>query len=464
MEAYKAINWHEKETDEIYEFHRDIENEKEALDFVMHLLTNYPEFQLAWIDMIVDSMYPLLHEGEVEEVARAVEEYSQVFPDEYRNEYEFVETELISHYLYRHDLENVKKRLGIVAQNPKQGIDTVTVKAMFQLIYHGYYDTALAFAQQVWEPLFESRSSGEFPHFPFSSTIYLYSLEKEYEFIKSGGKPDVKAFKKEMDGYDIDEDEKAYHLIFNALSKPLEKEMIFTKFINNEPEWTVILNIQFLKFMKETYNIPFMLADRFWNMLTVSDLFGSEPSPEGFLYIPYTTLAGHFAEQSDKMFLSNELEMFGKVWGLDYAYHFIHESGLMNDHFYSLMSENIQILKNEYIRSAYTSLWQMNFVFSWPQLYLPDTYEKQLFSDTYRQNDQNVKDRLDSYIDFKIVPERIQKEISKEKASEYKNSAFNEQLSNAEGTYIRLEPKTGRNDPCPCGSGKKYKKCCMDKN
>lgn len=21
--------------------------------------------------------------------------------------------------------------------------------------------------------------------------------------------------------------------------------------------------------------------------------------------------------------------------------------------------------------------------------------------------------------------------------------------------------KTGRNDPCPCGSGKKYKKCCM---
>jgi len=23
----------------------------------------------------------------------------------------------------------------------------------------------------------------------------------------------------------------------------------------------------------------------------------------------------------------------------------------------------------------------------------------------------------------------------------------------------REEPKTGRNDPCPCGSGKKYKKC-----
>ena len=28
------------------------------------------------------------------------------------------------------------------------------------------------------------------------------------------------------------------------------------------------------------------------------------------------------------------------------------------------------------------------------------------------------------------------------------------------GTIRREEPKIGRNDPCPCGSGKKYKKCC----
>jgi hypothetical protein len=26
-------------------------------------------------------------------------------------------------------------------------------------------------------------------------------------------------------------------------------------------------------------------------------------------------------------------------------------------------------------------------------------------------------------------------------------------------TFKREQPKVGRNDPCPCGSGKKYKKC-----
>ena len=48
---------------------------------------------------------------------------------------------------------------------------------------------------------------------------------------------------------------------------------------------------------------------------------------------------------------------------------------------------------------------------------------------------------------------------------------FTEAFPKTEGGYWsqpRLQPpraslfqKVGRNDPCPCGSGKKYKKCCM---
>ncbi|MDX2476712.1 MAG: SEC-C metal-binding domain-containing protein [Gammaproteobacteria bacterium] len=28
-------------------------------------------------------------------------------------------------------------------------------------------------------------------------------------------------------------------------------------------------------------------------------------------------------------------------------------------------------------------------------------------------------------------------------------------------SFKRSEPRLGRNDPCPCGSGKKYNKCCL---
>jgi len=34
-------------------------------------------------------------------------------------------------------------------------------------------------------------------------------------------------------------------------------------------------------------------------------------------------------------------------------------------------------------------------------------------------------------------------------------------LLHPERFSIRAQPTAGRNDPCPCGSGRKYKKCCL---
>jgi len=39
--------------------------------------------------------------------------------------------------------------------------------------------------------------------------------------------------------------------------------------------------------------------------------------------------------------------------------------------------------------------------------------------------------------------------------------ARREDTSPAGTTFHRGAPRIGRNDPCPCGSGKKYKKCCL---
>lgn len=44
--------------------------------------------------------------------------------------------------------------------------------------------------------------------------------------------------------------------------------------------------------------------------------------------------------------------------------------------------------------------------------------------------------------------------------SEYRE--FNARLAKESGVIKRGGPKIGRNSPCPCGSGKKYKKCCAN--
>jgi preprotein translocase subunit SecA len=46
------------------------------------------------------------------------------------------------------------------------------------------------------------------------------------------------------------------------------------------------------------------------------------------------------------------------------------------------------------------------------------------------------------------------------KASDVVSEAANAAEAQAKAKPVRTGPKVGRNDPCPCGSGKKYKNCC----
>jgi preprotein translocase subunit SecA len=58
---------------------------------------------------------------------------------------------------------------------------------------------------------------------------------------------------------------------------------------------------------------------------------------------------------------------------------------------------------------------------------------------------------------------RIEKEVSEEEFQHKEQQSMEYSSTDGEEKKkqpIRRENKVGRNDPCPCGSGKKYKKCC----
>jgi preprotein translocase subunit SecA len=74
---------------------------------------------------------------------------------------------------------------------------------------------------------------------------------------------------------------------------------------------------------------------------------------------------------------------------------------------------------------------------------------------------QRIKD--DTLKKLCIVQIRTQSEIEEMEA----RAAREQEMIMSRGgdgtlskTIKRDEKKVGRNDPCPCGSGKKYKKCC----
>ena len=50
-----------------------------------------------------------------------------------------------------------------------------------------------------------------------------------------------------------------------------------------------------------------------------------------------------------------------------------------------------------------------------------------------------------------------------EVAAQWERQNLEQQIPKAQATNDRKSLKPGRNDPCPCGSGLKYKKCCLGK-
>ena len=63
-----------------------------------------------------------------------------------------------------------------------------------------------------------------------------------------------------------------------------------------------------------------------------------------------------------------------------------------------------------------------------------------------------------------LVQIRPQQEVKREKVAKETGSSASGQPTSKSAPIRNKAKKIGPNDPCPCGSGKKYKKCCMQKD
>ena len=62
-----------------------------------------------------------------------------------------------------------------------------------------------------------------------------------------------------------------------------------------------------------------------------------------------------------------------------------------------------------------------------------------------------------------LVQLKPQQEVKRQKVAK-ETGAIGSQATMVKKQPVRKDVKVGPNDPCPCGSGKKYKKCCMQKD
>jgi preprotein translocase subunit SecA len=88
----------------------------------------------------------------------------------------------------------------------------------------------------------------------------------------------------------------------------------------------------------------------------------------------------------------------------------------------------------------------------------------------YGQKDPLIEYKFEGYEMFNNMIASIQEDVVRyifrvnlvhqEEQPRQRNIVENRYAEEGAKQPVRKEAKVGRNDPCPCGSGKKYKKCC----
>ena len=96
-------------------------------------------------------------------------------------------------------------------------------------------------------------------------------------------------------------------------------------------------------------------------------------------------------------------------------------------------------------------------------------YQKEAYQMFLDMLDRIKKDTIQKLFAVQIAKEQEAKELKVERKQTFVMSRgegpqAGGQTESGKGVTVRRDgKKVGRNDPCPCGSGKKYKKCCLPK-
>jgi hypothetical protein len=163
------------------------------------------------------------------------------------------------------------------------------------------------------------------------------------------------------------------------------------------------------------------------------------------------------SDSTTHIFISSALEQFASDQAAEKTIEYW-ENGILDFHemFVCTLQEIGSKLGYDYLsevedRSAPDYLWETLIILGTVHGEKPAKLKE------YKKILQEKNDAKSSQDPFEAF---VQKYETKTGESSADMDNDEEYTRNSDGTIIRTEEKVGRNDPCPCGSGKKYKKCC----
>jgi hypothetical protein len=394
---------------------------------------------------------------------------------------------LIKYHLYHQNTKALQEPAERYAEDPNKNFDYY-LKSLHLLAY--YQQEALVerltapTTYKALEPTAEEDEDEDLGIELIGIRFYL-ELQKAYSRYQQNGSFEWESLTARMQAYELDLMPEYVEGLATGFTTPLPEPAALQQLFEKDHKTGLHqLEGYFLQSM-HSRGLGILTAGLVWEMLKefwlLYNLRKDERGKLLFTFAPadfraFVKFKGVFG------FMDMAADVAALLWGTQLVYDFLLACGLVSEKIHEGMLHTLLEEKGLFIADYQTELWTYQFVVhSWPK---PNSTEqaaweneREVFGRSYKITDRYAKpeELLLAELDRQNPLNRaIQKGYRKVMAKNAQLKASMERdladfsarsakpapkLISAE-EYAQRPAKVGRNEPCPCGSGKKYKKCC----
>ncbi|MDI6740179.1 MAG: SEC-C metal-binding domain-containing protein, partial [Candidatus Edwardsbacteria bacterium] len=333
-----------------------------------------------------------------------------------------------------------------------------------KLILYGQDETAADLIRATYQRAKKSAELMPYACGELAAPLMHYYLEKLYDKGIREGRLDWAEYTKQVSAYDFKlRDDFQQGFTQGLIEETIDVEKLRADFPERCRRAMYILSGNFLKLMRRKNNINFSIGgiiwDGMWNYWN-EQLGNKRPRTDRYFDLDGKKYEAYLIEMMGEYLQTNIVEMMAVLWGAQYVYDFLNEIGLLPTVMYDKARDEIARIKSAVKRSHNIELWKYALVHGWQR---PDSVaqeafdeEKQLFAASI-----TVKAKIpekDIWSDDFNAQDAEDQDSEDEQIK--KTRAKKEPATEPRPVMPEKYPGTGRNQPCPCRSGRKYKKCC----
>jgi uncharacterized protein YchJ len=406
-------------------------------------------------DFLITLMGDFESEKRFDDLIQLQQTISTIQPEFYAKEFVYINENILKYALYTGNETLTEAAFAPFIDNPTRDID-VYLPLLRLIVLYGKGEWVQEIVLKDYPIIKAANGFIGDPHLDLAIYMWYQTSEIGYKKYKETGVFDINVWLAELEKVDMDKFEAAdTQRIKQEFTTPIpDKETLLTEFKNDGAALLRSLSTHFMIANYENKGIPFIVSGTIWDLLL--HFWFRDGKKKMSLHLTSDTFDKYCGGLSS-FFGQYYCNAVAATSGGVYVYDFLYRIGLIDDTLYQNALIGIRYCQESINRSGYR-VWHNGFPQNWAK---PDSMSdkehavnQQAIAAAFAKVEVVEHKKMSTQDLWNKTIEAIAAKVDRELLLPSKSGPI------ARPKPISTTPKVGRNEPCPCGSGKKYKHCC----